>query len=162
MKRQLIVAAALLALSACEKKPAAPAAEDGPTAETTSEGSAPETDAPFSDPAATPIEGDPASAWVELMGVWAETGRCEDDLGRWIIEAEAFHLFEMHCAVEKLDLLQNGVKATAQCTVEGDNDGTADVYWFLRQGDGSLTIVQEANDAMTAGLFLCEGEETEL
>ena len=109
-----------------------------------------------------PIEGEPDSAWVEMMGVWAESGRCGDDLGRWIIEGEAFHLYEMHCAVEKLELLRNGVKATAQCTVEGDNDGVADIYWFLRQGDGSLSIVQDDNAAMTTGLFLCEGEETEL
>ena len=151
---RLIIAAALLALAACGKKEAAPAeaAPDGLAEEAS----------PLADPAAAPIEGDPASAWVELMGVWAERGRCEDDLGRWIIEAEAFHLYEMHCAIEKLDLLQNGVKATAQCTIEGDNDGVADVYWFLRQGDASLTIVQEANNAMTTGLFLCEGEATEL
>jgi len=154
VRKSWIIAALALALAACGKKTESPASDGAPAAS--------EAATPLSDPAATPIEGDPASAWVELMGAWAETGRCDDDMSRWIIEGEAFHLYEMHCAIEKLDLLQNGVKATAQCTVEGDNDGVADVFWFLRQGDGSLTIVQEANNAMTTGLFLCEGEETEI
>lgn len=157
MRHHLIIAAAgVLALTACEKKADGPAAESAPTAD------AGRSSSPLDDPAAAPIEGEPDSAWIELMGAWAETGRCDDDLGRWIIEAEAFHLYEMHCPVDKLELLRNGVKATAQCTAEGYNDGVADVFWFLRQGDGSLTIVQGANGAMTTGLFLCEGEETEI
>ena len=68
----------------------------------------------------------------------------------------------MHCPIETLELLQNGVKATAQCAVEGDDDAVADVYYFIRQEDASLTIVQEANNAMTSGLYLCDSEETEL
>lgn len=152
--RAFLIAAVALVLAACGKKESAGAGADGPDA--VAEAS------PLSDPAAQPLDGDPDSAWIELMGAWAETGRCDDDLGRWVIEAEAFHLYEMHCPVDKLELLRNGVKATAQCTVEGYNDGVADVFWFLRQGDGSLTIVQEANGAMTTGLFLCEGEETDL
>lgn len=116
----------------------------------------------LSDPAAQPIEGEPDSAWIELMGAWAAAGRCGDDAARWIIEAEAFHLYEMHCAVEKLELLRNGVKATAQCSVEGDDDGVADVFYFIRRQDASLTIVQAANGATTDGLFLCDSEETEL
>lgn len=152
--RAFLIAAAALALASCGKNESADAGASGPDAAAEA--------SPLSDPAAQPIKGEPDSAWIELMGAWAETGRCDDDLGRWVIEAEAFHLYEMHCPVDKLELLRNGVKATAQCTVEGDNDGVADVFWFLRQGDGSLTIVQDANGAMTTGLFLCEGEETEI
>lgn len=154
--------AALLAGCADDNAPSAPAPESAPAEEAApAPVSAPADQDPLADPAAQPLEGEPDSAWIELMGVWAETGRCGDDTGRWIIEGDAFHLFETHCAVDRLELLQNGVKATAQCSVEGDDDGVADVYWFLRQGDGSLTVVQDFNKAMTTGLFPCE-ESVEL
>jgi hypothetical protein len=151
-KIRLSAAAAFVALAACGKNADAPAAGE-PGGEAA---------AALSQPAARLIDGDPASAWIELTGVWAEKGRCQDDLARWIIEPEAFHLYEMHCAVEKLELLENGVKATAQCSIESDNDGLADVFYFIRQADASLTIVQADNDAMSSGLFLCDSEETEL
>ncbi|NWG72672.1 MAG: hypothetical protein HXY23_13860 [Parvularculaceae bacterium] len=156
-RASLFLIGALAALAACGNNDGSADAVSAPSAE-----SGASKVSPLDDPAAEPIEGDASSAWVEMMGVWAETGRCADDTGRWIIEAEAFHLYEMHCAIEKLDLLKNGVKATAQCTIEGDNDGVADVYYFLRQGDGSITIAAEGSMSMNAGLFLCEGEETEI
>jgi hypothetical protein len=159
MKRSiLVIAAAALALSACGKQ------ADAPTGDAESKvgaGSpAAEPEAPL-DPA-TPIEGDPASAWVEMMGNWAQEGDCGNYQREWVIGAEEFSLYEMHCPVRRLELLANGVRAIADCTVEGDNDGVEDAYQFVRQADFSLTIVQEANGAETTGLFLCEGEDTEL
>jgi hypothetical protein len=170
MKNQLIIAAAFLALAACGKKTeeAAPAAAEEAEAPAAEEAATPvdpatsEPSSPLSDPAAQPIAGDPDSAWVELMGAWAQTGLCDDDTERWIIEAEQFSLYEMHCPIEKLELLQNGVKATSNCIAEGYDDGETDVFYFLRQGDGSLTIAMENGGMTNTGLFLCEGEETEL
>jgi hypothetical protein len=147
--KTIVAVMALAALIACGKEAA-----------TSSESAAaPKAPEPSADPAAAPIEGEADSAWIELMGVWAPTGACQVDRERWIIEAERFSLYEMHCAIESLQLLQNGVRATAQCAVEGDDDGLPDIFSFLRQGDGSLTVVQEANGAMTTGLFPCEDGE---
>jgi hypothetical protein len=151
--RLKFVAAALLALAACGKKP-----DQGEAASNAAAPSAVETTEIA--PAETP--SDARAYWAELQGVWAETGRCGDDLTRWIIEADAFHLYEMHCAVEKLTAIPGGVRASAECAIEGDNDGAPDHFAFQRQADGSLSIVQEANNAMTPGLFLCDGGETEL
>jgi hypothetical protein len=158
----LAVGTALLlaCLSACGKKdaPGAPteASATGEEASPSAIATAPSDPSPLADPAAQPIEGDAASAWVELMGAWAENGRCADDTERWVIDAESFSLYEMHCAAGKLELLQNGVKATGKCVVEGYEDPDDHTFWFLRQGDGSLTIVQGDNNAMTTGLFPCE------
>lgn len=150
-------AAAALALAACAKTEdgAAPAPSDPAAA-------GPAAASPLADPAAQPIAGEPSSAWIEMTGAWAREGYCDDDTERWVLEPEAFHLYEMHCPIERLVLLQNGVKATSNCTVEGDDDGVEDVFYFIRQPDASLTIVQGANEYATRGLFLCDAEETEL
>lgn len=152
-QNSLLALAALALLASCEKKSDAPAAATDVAA-----AGSPET----ADPAAEPIEGDASSAWIEMTGVWAQTGRCGDYTQEWRLEPEAFHHHEMHCAIARLELLANGARALAQCSVEGDDDGVEDAYQFLRQGDASLTIVQEANGAETTGLFMCEGEGTEL
>lgn len=141
--------AAALSLIACAEK-----AEPTTAAET----AAPATP---SDPA-TPLAGDPASAWVELIGAWAQPGGCGDDMGKWIIEAEAFHLYEMHCPVERLELFQNGVRATSNCSVEGSDDRVEDVFSFMRQPDATLTIVNENNGARTEGLAACDDSGAEL
>lgn len=107
------------------------------------------------DSAAQPIEGDASSTWVELMGVWAPAGACGDYAQEWRIEGEAFHLHEMHCKVERLELLQNGVRAIAHCSVEGDDDRVEDVFKFIRRADATLSIVNEANEAKTDGLQMC-------
>jgi hypothetical protein len=107
------------------------------------------------DPAAQPIEGDAASAWVEMMGVWAPAGACGDYTQEWRIEGEAFHLHEMHCKIERLELLQNGVRAIAHCSVEGDDDRVEDAFKFIRRPDATLSIVNEANEAKTDGLQMC-------
>ncbi len=148
----LIIASATLGLGACGKKTEAPAADAAPAASPSA----------ADDPAAQPIEGEADSAWVEMMGTWAQTDACGDYTREWRLEAESFSLHEMHCAISRLELLANGVRALAQCTVEGDNDGVEDAYKFVRQGDFSLTVIQEANGAETTGLFPCEGEETAL
>ncbi len=128
--------AALIGLAACEK--AAPTAS--------------------SDPAAAPIEGDASSAWVEMMGVWAPSGACGDYAKEWRIEGEAFHLHEMHCSIERLELLQNGVRAIAHCSVEGDDDRVEDAFKFVRRENATLSIINEANEAATDGLEMC-GED---
>ena len=104
---------------------------------------------------ATPIAGDASSAWVEMMGVWAPVGACGDYTKEWRIEGEAFHLHEMHCVVHRLELLQNGVRAVAQCSVEGDDDRVEDVFKFVRREDATLSIINEANEAATDGLMMC-------
>ena len=126
MKKWAMVA--VIALGACERP--APAAE-------------------------TAIAGDAASAWIELTGAWAVEGACGDYTQEWRLEAEAFHRHEMHCTIERLELLENGVRAIAQCAVEGDDDRVADVFRFLRQRDSSLSVINEANDAATEGLIAC-------
>ena len=131
------------ALVACEQSTIAP---------TTSAESAP------ADAAAQPIEGDASSAWVEMMGVWAPEGACGDYTKEWRLEGEAFHLHEMHCKIERLEMLANGVRAVAQCTVEGDDDRVEDAFKFIRRPDYSLSIINEANEAATDGLQMC-GED---
>jgi hypothetical protein len=110
------------------------------------------------DAAAQPVEGDAASAWIEMTGVWAPEGACGDYTQEWRLEPEAFHLHEMHCKIERLEMLANGVRAIAQCAVEGDDDGVEDVYNFVRRPDYSLSIINEASEAATDGLRMC-GEE---
>jgi hypothetical protein len=152
--KKIAAALALVTLCACDKQSneQATQSETGAVSPT-----------PTEDPAARPVEGDADAIWAELIGAWASVDACTDDLNRWIIEAERFSLYEMHCDLESLQLLENGVRATAQCAVEGDNDGIEDVFWFLRQGDGSLTVVQGDNNAMSSGLFPCpKGEGVEL
>jgi hypothetical protein len=145
----IVLAACLVFVAACERKVAAPAAVPEETGAPGAEGSAP------SDAAAQPIEGDPASAWVEMMGVWAPEGACGDATREWRIEAEAFHLHETHCEIERLELLQNGVRAIAHCAVEGDDDRVEDAFKFVRRPDYTLSIINEANDAATDGLLMC-------
>lgn len=113
---------------------------------------------PAQDPAAQPIEGEADSAWVEMMGTWAPEGTCGDVTKEWRLEAESFHLFETHCAIERLELLQNGVRAVAHCSVEGDDDRVADAFKFVRRPDYTLSIINEANESSTDGLLPCEGE----
>lgn len=132
--RALIVCAAL-ALAACGQKDKSPSA------------------APSADAAVAGASAD--SAWIELGGSWAPEGKCGDPTAEWRVEAQAFHHYEMHCAVKSLAMLANGVRATAGCSVEGDDDGVDDVYSFLRQDDATLDIVQEANGARYEGLVAC-------
>ncbi len=93
-----------------------------------------------------------------MMGVWAQAGQCGDYTKEWRLEGEAFHLHEMHCKIERLELLQNGVRAIAQCSVEGDDDRVEDVFKFIRRPDYTLSIINEANEAATDGLQMC-GED---
>lgn len=134
MTRTMMLIAALAALAACARKEDAPA-----------------------DPAAL-IAGDASSAWIEMMGIWAPPGGCGDATIEWRIEAEAFHQYEAHCAVGRLELLQNGVRAIAHCSIEGDDDGVEDAFKFVRREDATLTIINEANGAETTGLAPC-GED---
>ena len=115
-----------------------------------------ETGAPAADPAATPIEGDASSAWVEMTGVWAPDGACGDATREWRLEAETFHLHEMHCKIERLEMLRNGVRAVAHCSVEGDDDRIEDAFKFVRRPDFTLSVINEANDAATDGLVACD------
>lgn len=134
--RIVIFGLAALALAACGEKKADQAATPAKTA------------APARDASAD-------SAWIELTGSWAPKDGCGDETKEWRIEAGAFHFFETHCVVKSLALLPNGVRATAACSVEGDDDGADDVYSFLRADDATLTIVQEANGARFEGLSVC-------
>ncbi len=144
-----LIIACIAAAAACEKKPA-PAA------------------APIADPAAEEVviadePADPAAAAAEtyarLEGSWAETGQCPDYEVRWEIEAQAFQRHEMRCEIDRFEPLTTGVRAISHCTVEGDNDNVADSFHFVREPDGSLTIVNEANETRTTGLYPCvEGE----
>lgn len=137
---------AAAALAACAKKEDAAATEKPGAA------------SPLDSPAAQLIDGDPASAWIELTGVWARKGFCDDDAERWVLESQSFSLYEMHCPIEKLQMLENGVKATSHCTVEGDDDGIEDAFYFIRQPDTSLTIVQGENNSVTGDLYSCDAE----
>lgn len=101
---------------------------------------------------------DAASAWIEMTGVWAPAGACGDYRREWRLEAGAFHHHEMHCAVDRLELLQNGVRALAQCSVEGDDDGTEDAVKFVRRPDFTLSIIDESNDAAADHLVACHGD----
>lgn len=130
MRERLFLLAAFVALGACDRLPFAPA----------------------------PVEGDPASAWIEMTGVWAPEGACGDYTQEWRIEPEAFHRHEMHCGVVRLEMLANGVRAVAHCSVEGDDDRVEDVFDFVRRPDNTLSIRNEANEATTDGLKMC-GEE---
>lgn len=107
------------------------------------------------DAAAQPIEGDASSAWIEMTGVWAPEGACGDYTQEWRLEPEAFHRHETHCRIERLEMLANGVRAIAQCSVEGDDDRVEDAYNFIRRPDYSLSIVDETNEAATDGLQMC-------
>jgi hypothetical protein len=141
MNRRLTAFVALMALGGCDRLPSAQA-----PAEKTQ------------DAAAAPIEGDPASAWIEMTGAWARKGGCGDYTQEWRLEAEAFHLHEMHCKIERLEMLANGVRAVAHCSVEGDDDRVEDVFDFVRRPDFTLSISNEANEATTDGLVACHGD----
>lgn len=110
-----------------------------------------------SEPAASQAAAEKAAgdAWAEIAGVWAAAGQCGDYTQEWIIEGETFHRHEMHCKVARLELIQKGVRAIAHCAVEGDDDGVDDVFKFERQEDATLSIINEANDAVTDGLYRC-------
>lgn len=110
------------------------------------------------DKAAAPIDGDASFAWARIMGAWAPDGACGDPEQEWIIDAEAFHRHEAHCRISRLELLQNGVRAIAQCSVEGDDDRAEEAFKFVRRPHARLSIVIEANDAVIDGLKMC-GEE---
>lgn len=147
--RKTLILTAILMIAACGKKEAAadavaadPAAEEAVVEE-----------AP-ADPAAAAAE-----TYARLEGSWAETGQCPDYEVRWEIEPQAFQRHEMRCEIERIEPLAAGVRAIAQCTVEGDNDNTADNFHFIREPDGSLTIVNEANEARTTGLYPCVESE---
>lgn len=130
----------IIALAACDQSTIAPTSAEK---------------APAADRAAEPLEGDASSAWVEMMGVWAPAGACGDYTKEWRLEGEAFHLHEMHCSIARLELLQNGVRAIAHCSVEGDDDRVEDVFKFVRREDATLSIINEANEAVTDGLQMC-------
>lgn len=147
--RKILVLGAIALIAACEKKPPAAAAiAIGPAAE-----EAVAEEAPV-DPAAAAAE-----TYARLEGSWAETGQCADYQLRWEIEPAAFQRFEMHCEIERIEPLSVGVRAISQCTVEGDNDNVGDNFHFIREADGSLTIVNEANEARTTGLYPCVESE---
>jgi hypothetical protein len=147
--RTLMIIASIAALAACDKKPAveAAAAADPAAGEAAAE------EAP-ADPAAAAAE-----TYARLEGSWAESGQCPDYQVRWEIEAGAFQRHEMRCEIERIEPLAVGVRAISQCTVEGDNDNVADNFHFIREPDGSLTIVNEANEARTEGLYPCVESE---
>jgi hypothetical protein len=152
MIRTMMLAAALAALAACAKKEEVPAAATPAAAPPAAEGPAPV------DAAAQPIGGDPASAWVEMIGVWAPEGGCGDYTQEWRLEAEAFHLHETHCKIERLEMLANGVRAIARCSVEGDDDRVEDVFSFVRRENATLSIIIEANGAANDGLVACSAD----
>jgi hypothetical protein len=147
--RKTMTIAAIALMAACGKQePAAEAAAVEPAAE----------DAAPAEPAVDPATA-AAETYARLEGSWAETGQCADYQVRWEIEPQAFQLFEMRCEIERFEPLSAGVRAIAQCTVEGDNDNVADYFHFIREPDGSLTIVNEANEARTTGLYPCVESE---
>lgn len=147
--RKVLLMACITLLAACGKKEAAEVVTVSPDTFV---------DAPVADAAADPVAA-AADAYARLEGSWAETGQCPDYEVRWEIEARAFQRHEMRCEVERIEPLSVGVRAIAQCTVEGDNDAVADNFHFIREQDGSLTIVNEANEARTAGLYPCVESE---
>jgi hypothetical protein len=148
MRKGLTLAAISLIAACGEKEMAADAVAADPAAE-----EAVAEEAPV-DPAAAATE-----SYARLEGSWAETGQCADYQVRWEIEPAAFQLFEMRCEIERIEPLAAGVRAISQCTVEGDNDNAADHFHFIREADGSLTIVNEANEARTTGLYPCVESE---
>ncbi len=146
--RNWALALVAVAAAACEKKEApAPAAVESAAAE-------PVVEAAPADPSIAAAE-----AYARLEGSWAETGQCADYQVRWEIEPQAFQLFEMRCEIERFEPAAPGVRAVAQCAVEGDNDNVADNFQFLREPDRSLTIVNEASGVRTEGLYPCVESE---
>lgn len=105
--------------------------------------------------AAAPIEGDPASAWIEMTGAWAPDGACGDYSHEWRLEAEEIHHREAHCKIERLELLQNGVRTIAHCSFDGDDDRVEDAFKFIRRNDATLSIVNETNAEEVSGLIPC-------
>ena len=144
MHKFFLFLATLFALAACEQSTIAPTSPEKTLA----------------DAAAQPIKGDAASAWIEMTGVWAPEGQCGDTTHEWRLEPEAFHRHEMHCAISRLELLQNGVRVIAHCSVEGDDDRVEDAFKFIRRADYTLSIVSEANGAETDGLAPCDVDMT--
>jgi hypothetical protein len=61
-------------------------------------------------------------------------------------------------SIMRLEMLRNGVRAIAHCSVEGDDDRVEDAFKFIRREDASLSVVIEANGAVTDGLQMC-GED---
>jgi hypothetical protein len=146
--REWMWAIMAVAAAACgEKEAAAPVVADPAETEIAAE-------TPAADPAVAAAE-----TYARLEGSWAETGQCADYQVRWEIEPQAFQLFEMRCAVDRFEPVDAGVRAVAQCTVEGDNDNVPDNFQFLREPDRSLTIVNESNGARTEGLYPCVESE---
>lgn len=142
----ILAAAALAACSAKETKTKAEAAADA----------APKASQPAaSGPADDKAESSADTAWIELLGRWAPKGACADETQAWKISAAEFDIYETHCAVTSIELIEGGVKAISDCSVEGDNDGAPDLFEFKRQPDATLTIVNGANGARTEGLVPC-------
>jgi hypothetical protein len=147
--RKALLIISLAVAAGCENREATEAiAASGPAADLSEVEEAP------ADPAAAAAE-----AYARLEGSWAETGQCPDYQVRWEIEPQAFQLFEMRCEIERIEPLAAGVRAISQCTVEGDNDNAADNFQFIREPDGSLTIVNEAGGARATGLYPCVESE---
>ena len=149
MRKTLMIAAIALVAACGKTEPAGDAAVPVDPADF----DAPAAEAP-ADPAAAAAE-----TYARLEGSWAETGQCPDYEVRWEIEPQAFQRYAMRCEIDRIEPLAVGVRAIAQCTVEGDNDNVADNFHFIREADGSLTIVNEANEARTAGLYPCVESE---
>lgn len=145
--RAFVCVIGIIAIAACAKKEeAAPVAAD-----------------PALEAVAEPVVEDPAATAAERFarfeGSWAETGQCQDYEVRWEIDASTISRFEMHCAVSSLAPTDAGVRATTQCTVEGDDDSATDIFELIREADGSLTVVNEANGARAIGLYPCVESE---
>lgn len=151
--RMMLALAAAAALAACGAKK--DAGENAAAREAAPAAAPAEVQPSNSGPAVDAAEISADTAWIELMGEWAPKDACGDVARKWIIEASAFHLFEMHCAVKSIELAGNGVKALAACSIEGDDDGVDDAYTFARQKDATLTVTQHANGAQTEGLVPC-------
>ena len=144
MKNRIVMAALIFgALAGCDRLSGA-ASETEP---------APTTSDPVTATAST--EGEADSEWIELIGVWAPEGQCGDAAKEWRLEPQAFHLNETHCRIDRLELIKGGVRAVAQCSVEGDDDHIPDVFKFVRRPDFTLSVINEANDAATDGLVAC-------
>lgn len=94
--------------------------------------------------------------FASLAGAWAVPGGCGDAAREWRIEAKGFHAAHLNCDLLFVEQIEGGVRAVADCLVEGFSDGAEDSFLLSPRPDGGLVIIDEIIGDETPELMRCE------
>lgn len=90
-----------------------------------------------------------------LVGVWAVPGGCGEAAREWRIEPRGFHAAHLNCDLLFTEQAEGGVRAVADCLVDGFSDGAEDSFLFLTTTTGGLSILDETVGGRVGGLERC-------